>query len=111
MSPEETPLALKPAPETVTFETVTLALPAFVSVTDFVLLLDTFTFPKLKEDALELRRSDEALTVSIAALLVALPALLLTATVNFALLSVVVSAGVVYVDDAAPLITAPFLLH
>jgi hypothetical protein len=34
-------------------------------------------------------------TVSTAALLVALPALLLTATVNFALLSVVVSAGVV----------------
>jgi hypothetical protein len=111
MRPEETPLALKPAPETVTFETVTLELPPFVSVTDCVPLLDTFTFPKLKEDALELRRSDEALTVSIAALLVALPALLLTATVNFALLSVVVSAGVVYVDDAAPLITAPFLLH
>jgi len=34
-------------------------------------------------------------TVSIAALLVALPALLLTATVNFELLSAVVSAGVV----------------
>ena len=34
-------------------------------------------------------------TVSVAALLVALPALLLTATVNFALLSAVVSAGVV----------------
>ena len=34
-------------------------------------------------------------TVKIAALLVALPALLLTATVNFALLSAVVSAGVV----------------
>jgi hypothetical protein len=95
ISPEETPLALKPAPETVTFETVTLELPAFVSVTDCVLLLDTFTLPKLKEDALELRSSDEALTVSVAALLVALPAVLLTATVNFALLSVVVSAGVV----------------
>jgi hypothetical protein len=34
-------------------------------------------------------------TVRVAALLVALPALLLTATVNFALLSAVVSAGVV----------------
>jgi hypothetical protein len=34
-------------------------------------------------------------TVSTAGLLVALPAVLLTATVNFALLSVMVSAGVV----------------
>ncbi len=50
-------------------------------------------------------------TVSTAALLVALPALLLTATVNFALLSVVVSAGVVYKEAVAPLIAAPFLLH
>ena len=82
---------MKPAPETVTFETVTLELPAFVSVTDCLLLFDMFTLPKLNEDALELRRSEDALTVSIAALLVALPALLLTAQVNFALLSVVVT--------------------
>jgi hypothetical protein len=33
MSPEETPLALKPEPDTVTFEIVTLEFPAFVSVT------------------------------------------------------------------------------
>src|SRR5579863_3608200 len=108
MSPEETPVALKPAPETVTFEIVTLELPAFVSVTDRVLLLDTFTLPKLKEDELELRRSVEALTVRVAALLLALPALLLTATVNYALLSVVVSAGVVYEEDVAPLMAPPF---
>lgn len=50
-------------------------------------------------------------TVSVAALLVALPALLVTAAVNFALLSVLVSAGVVYVAAVAPLIAAPFLLH
>lgn len=50
-------------------------------------------------------------TVNTAALLVALPALLLTATVNFALLSAVVSTGVVYVDDVAPLIAPPFLFH
>ena len=50
-------------------------------------------------------------TVSTAALLVALPAVLLTATVNCALLSVVVSAGVVYAEEVAPLIAAPFLLH
>jgi len=91
----ETPVALKPAPETVTLEIVTLELPAFVSVTDCVLLFGMVTLPKLKDDELELRRSDEALTVSIAALLVALPTPLLTATVNFALLSVAVSAGVV----------------
>ena len=74
-------------------------------------MLDTFTLPKLNEDELDLRRSGEALTVRIAALLVALPALLFTATANFALLSVVVSAGVVYVGDVAPLIVEPFLLH
>jgi hypothetical protein len=50
-------------------------------------------------------------TVSMAALLVAFPALLLTATVNLALLSAMISAGVVYVDKEAPLIAAPFLLH
>jgi hypothetical protein len=91
----ETPVALNPAPETVTFEIVTLALPPFVSVTVCVLLFGMVTLPKLKEDELELRSSVEAVTVSAAALLVALPALLLTVAVNFALLSVTASAGVV----------------
>ena len=111
MSPEETPVALNPAPETVTFEIVTLEFPAFVRVTLCVLLPDTLTLPKLKDDELELSRSVAALTVSIAELLVALLALLLTATVNCALLSVAVSAGVVYPEDVAPLMAAPFLLH
>ena len=111
INPEETPDALKPAPETVTFEIVIPELPAFVSVTVCVLLLDTFTLPKLKEDLLELRRSVEALTVSIAALLVAFPAALLTVTANCALLSAVVAAGVVYVDEVAPPIVEPFFLH
>jgi hypothetical protein len=52
-----------------------------------------------------------AFTVSVAELLVALPAAFVTATVNCALLSEVVSAGVVYVEDVAPPIAAPFLLH
>jgi hypothetical protein len=95
ISPEGTPVALKPAPETVTFEIVTLEFPTFVTVAVLVLLLDMFTLPKLKEEELELRRSVEGLTVSIAALLVLLPAALLTTTVNFALLSVAASAGVV----------------
>ena len=50
-------------------------------------------------------------TVSTAALLVALPAVLLTSAVNCALLSAVVSAGVVYVEEVAPLIAAPFFFH
>jgi hypothetical protein len=111
ISPEETPDALKPAPETVTLETVMLEFPAFVSVTVCVPVLDTFTLPKLMEDELVLRRSEDAVTVSVAELLVALPALLLTATVNFALLLEVVSAGVVYEEDVAPLIAVPFMLH
>ncbi len=52
-----------------------------------------------------------AVTVRTAALLVALPALLLTATVNCSLLFAVVAAGVVYEDEVAPLIAAPFMLH
>jgi hypothetical protein len=48
MSPADTPLALKPGPEMLTFEIVTLELPAFVSVAVRRLLLPVFTFPKLK---------------------------------------------------------------
>lgn len=95
ISPLETPLALKPAPDMVTPEMVTVELPVFVSVTFWLLVVETFTFPKLNEEVLELRTSVPAFTVSVAALLVALPALLLTTAVNFALLSAVVSAGVV----------------
>jgi hypothetical protein len=52
-----------------------------------------------------------AFTVSIAPSLVALPALLLTTTVNTDPLSESVVTGVWYVDDAAPLIAAPFFCH
>ena len=86
---------MKPAPEMLSPEIVTLEVPALVSVTLLLLLPDTFTLPKLKEVELELRISVEVLTESVAALLVALPALLLTVTVNCALLSAVVSAGLV----------------
>ena len=94
MSPVETPLALKPAPEMLTLKIVTFEVPALVSVTLW-LLLDTFTLPKFKAVELALRTSVAALTVSVDELLVALPALLLKATVNCALLSEVVSAEVV----------------
>lgn len=50
-------------------------------------------------------------TVSTAGLLVMLPALLVTETVNCALLSEVVSAGVVYVEEFTPLIVLPFFFH
>jgi hypothetical protein len=43
----ESPLMLKPAPVTVAPEIVTAPLPVLVSVTVWVLLLPTFTFPKL----------------------------------------------------------------
>ena len=46
--PTGTPLALKPAPETVMFEIATLELPEFVSVTGRVLLVLVSMFPKLK---------------------------------------------------------------
>jgi len=45
---------LKPAPATSTCEIVTLELPAFVSVTFCVPVLDTFTLPKFKALELEL---------------------------------------------------------
>lgn len=50
-------------------------------------------------------------TVRTAALLVVLPAALLTSAVNWSLLSAIVSAGVVYVEEFAPLIIAPFFFH
>src|SRR2546427_7868799 len=43
-----TPLALKPAPVTVTPEMVTLEFPLLVSVTGNPLLPPTFTFPKVR---------------------------------------------------------------
>jgi hypothetical protein len=50
-------------------------------------------------------------TLRVAALLVALPALLLTTTENCARLSAVVVGGVVYVEEVAPLTAVPFFCH
>jgi hypothetical protein len=55
--------------------------------------------------------SSAAVTVSVAALLVTLPIVLLTVTLNEEPLSEFVVAGVVYDDDVAPLIALPFLFH
>jgi hypothetical protein len=52
-----------------------------------------------------------AATVRVAALLVALPALLLTTTMNSARLSAFVVGGVVYSEEVAPLTAVPFFSH
>src|SRR5579862_2239037 len=48
MVPADNPLALKPAPETLTVEIVTLELPEFVSIAGRTLLLPVFTLLKHK---------------------------------------------------------------
>jgi hypothetical protein len=55
ISPEVKPLALKPPPDTLTFEIVTFELPLLVTVTFNELLLPTFTFPKDRLEALSPR--------------------------------------------------------
>jgi hypothetical protein len=62
------------------------------------------------EDKRHPLKNDALVIVTIAVLLVALPAPLLTTALNFASLSAAVSA-VVYVDKVAPLIGSPFLFH
>src|SRR5579859_2482437 len=52
-----------------------------------------------------------AATLRVASVLVALPALLATTTAKSSRLSEVVVGGVVYVEEVAPLIAAPFLRH
>ena len=54
--PEGTPLTEKPAPEMLVFEMVIPDAPALVSVTVFVLLPATVTFPKAKDAWLRLSR-------------------------------------------------------
>jgi hypothetical protein len=93
--PADTPVALKPEPLTLTFETVTFEFPPLVKVTGSALLLPTLTLPKFRLLELGFNESVAPFTVSVAALLVTLPALSPTATVNFAPLSEEVVAGVV----------------
>jgi hypothetical protein len=54
ISPVESPFALKPGPETATFEIVTFESPELVSVRGCMLLLPIFTSPKVKVDMLEI---------------------------------------------------------
>lgn len=92
--PEEIPLALNPGPETLRPEIVTLPVPPFVSVTVCTPSPDTGTLPKFKLVALAPRINVGALTVNTAALLVAVPSVLDTVTVNCEPLSELRAAGV-----------------
>src|SRR5258708_39740095 len=78
MSPEDRPLVVKPAPEYETPEMVTLAVPEFVIVADFVAMALRLTLPKLKLVGLTVSNRVPALTVSTAALLVTLPTAFVT---------------------------------
>ena len=68
ISPEVTPLALNPAPVTVTVEMVTLALPLLVSATLSELLLPSLTLPKLKLEVLKPNTLVEAMPVPLSAI-------------------------------------------
>jgi hypothetical protein len=84
VSPDETPLALTPAPETFTLLTVTLVFPVFVTVMLCVLLLFTFTLPKLAVVALKLSERVAATPVPLVEIeSVEFCALLLIVTVPF----------------------------
>jgi len=61
--PAETPLVEKEAPETLTFDRVTLEFPAFVSVTDNAPLFPIATFPKLNVDVLSVRSALAAIPI------------------------------------------------
>jgi hypothetical protein len=100
-----------PAPETLTFEIVTFELPPFVNDTGSVLLLLILMFEKFRLDWPGLSKKVAAPTVSVAALLVVLPAPLLTVTVNCEPLSAVVVTGVVYDDAVAPPTATPPFFH
>jgi hypothetical protein len=110
MTPESPP-ALKPAPATLTFEIVRLEFPALVSITFCEALLDTFTLPNATFVELLFKTRVTGLTVSRAALLAAVPALLLTDAVNWTPLYELVVAETVYVGDVAPPIAVPFSYH
>jgi hypothetical protein len=93
--PEETPLAVKPAPVMLTLEMLTFELPALVKVTLRALLVPVVTLEKARLVLLALRMNVAGVTVSVAALLVTLPTLFVTVTLNVAPLSEDVVAAVV----------------
>jgi hypothetical protein len=111
ISPDEIPPAVNPAPETLRLEIVTVEFPALVKVTPCTLLPPVFTWPNGIVVRLAVRMNVAGTKVSVAALLVVLPALFVSTTVNCAPLSEAVVAGVEYIGEVAPLIATPFLFH
>ena len=78
----ETPAAVKPAPEMLVLEMLTFEVPEFVKATLKLLLVPTVVLPKLKLDGLVVSTGVVELTLRTAALLVEVPAELLTTRTN-----------------------------
>ena len=93
--PEATPLALKPAPETVTLEMVTFEFPVFVKVTLEEPLPPTFTLPKLRLLGFAPSRKVAAAPVPLRAIVNGEPGALPTKETEPVTLPVVVGAKVV----------------
>ena len=89
----EKPLTVKGAPEAVIWEILSVAVPVFLMMSACVVVVPTTSLPK--PIGLGLALIAGAFTVSVAALLVTLPAELLTTTSKVEPLSVVAVAGVV----------------
>ena len=76
------PEAVKPAPEMLVLEMFTFEVPEFVKATLKLLLVPTVVFPKLKLDGLVVSTGVVELTLRTAALLVEVPAELVTTRTN-----------------------------
>jgi hypothetical protein len=109
--PEETPVPLKPEPETLTVEIVTYDPLELVSVTLAVLVAPRFNVPKFTLLTLAVSCPGVELTESSAGPLVTLPAASVTTTVNNVPFCDAVTVGDVYEDEVAPGITVPFDSH
>jgi hypothetical protein len=93
--PEVTPLALKPEPETVTLEMLTLEFPVFVKVTLEEPLPPTFTLPKLRLVGFTPSRKVAAAPVPLRAIVRGEPGALLTKETEPVTLAAVVGAKAV----------------
>jgi len=102
---------LKPCDGMLTLLIVAEAFPEFVSDTAIVLLDPTTTFPKLNVEAFAVRRAVPATTVSIAGLLIRLPAELLTTAMKIEPSSERRVGGVTYVGSIASGMITPFFCH
>jgi len=93
--PEVTPLALKPAPETVTLEMLTFEFPVFVKVTLEEPLPPTFTLPRLRLAGFAPSRKVAATPVPLRAMVRGEPGALLTKETEPVMLAAVAGAKAV----------------